>query len=194
MIFVLPASLFARRAASPVVMPLEYNGIKYVANEPLIGYVSAIDIKMDTVLWITQVYKIIYDHSLGANVQDIFINSMKREKNVLIITNENRQTYRINLKSGTLLSPKGIIDLKKNRKSSSKLDKNTAIKIAWERYVEIIAQNNPEMSNKELYFFHAGLKNNSWCVNISMKAEDVVGGGSFCINSDTGKIEKEDTY
>jgi hypothetical protein len=113
MIFVLQASLFARRTATPVVMPLEYNGIKYVANEPLIGYVSAIDIKMDTVLWITQVYRIIYDHSLGADVQDIFINSMKREKNVLILTNENRQTYRINMKSGTLLSPKGIIDLKK---------------------------------------------------------------------------------
>lgn len=195
MIAVLQAPLFAKRAAPPAVIPLENNEIKYVVNEPLTGYVSAIDMKSDTVLWATQAYKIINDFNHELDAQDVYINNLKKEKNILVITNEYGQIYKINLKTGKLLGLKGIIDFRKNSdKARLKLNKYAAIKIAWEKYVEITSQNSPEMCNKELYSFYTELKSSNWHVNIAMKAEDVVGGASFYISADTGEIEKESTY
>ena len=50
-------------------------------------------------LWIRQIYVVKYDPDLEGDVQDVYIKKIKVKGNSLIITNERKSEYQLNLKT-----------------------------------------------------------------------------------------------
>ncbi len=63
------------------------------------GLIEAVDPKSDKSLWVLTVYKIEYDKKTEGDMQDLFIVSMVREGGVLVVKNEAKQTFRVDLKT-----------------------------------------------------------------------------------------------
>lgn len=63
------------------------------------GCIDARDIGSGELLWIRQVYVVKYDLDLEGDVQDVFIKNIKVKGNSLIVTNERKSEYQLNLNS-----------------------------------------------------------------------------------------------
>lgn len=80
-----PAAPAAKRVAPPQVRPVTVAGIRYVAVPDTRsrglpqegGYVAAVDPRSGRELWLQRIYETHYDPALEADVQDVFIRSMK---------------------------------------------------------------------------------------------------------------------
>jgi hypothetical protein len=61
------------------------------------GVIAAIDTKTSTELWTLQVYETQYDPNEGADVQDVFIVSLKLadKGKTLLVEDENGRTYTV---------------------------------------------------------------------------------------------------
>jgi outer membrane protein assembly factor BamB len=105
--------LSAKRSAPQAVTPIELNGVKYAANVPKAGYVSAMDVKTGKVLWSTEAYRVIKDNRLEQDVQDIYVNSMKIAGGKLVVSNERSRTYKMILKTGKPQGPVEVIDMRR---------------------------------------------------------------------------------
>lgn len=96
----------AKRLAPKEVNPVISNGIKYIVPHFKIingkvkhGYIEAWDINLNKKIWEIQIYKINYDNNLEKDVQDVFIISLKIQKNKLIILNEINDKYELNIET-----------------------------------------------------------------------------------------------
>ena len=63
------------------------------------GLLEAVDHKTGKRLWVLTVYKIAYDQRTEADKQDVFIVSMAREGDSLVVVNEAKERYRVDLKT-----------------------------------------------------------------------------------------------
>ncbi len=87
--------------------PVSANGIRYevtrvpsrhgIAQDS--GVVSAIDEATGQELWTIAVYPIVYDEDEERDVQDVYITrlAVDPEANVLLVANERRERYRVDL-------------------------------------------------------------------------------------------------
>ena len=101
--------LFAKRKAPAEVKPVVYKGVKYSValaenNNPAMGIIEATDIKTGKQVWKTKVYEIVYIPHLETDVQWVYITKLYIEKNQLVAINETNDKYRIDLKTGKVLS------------------------------------------------------------------------------------------
>lgn len=105
----LDASLDFESADEPEAVSLSLHGVRYQAVQwgkarglpQNGGYISAVDEKTGVELWLVQVYQIKYDPGLEGDVQDVFIRkiSVGKDENTLLIENDKRETFSLNLKS-----------------------------------------------------------------------------------------------
>jgi hypothetical protein len=96
----------AKRVPPRDVEPVIYKDVKYIAphfkiinKEVRRGYVEAWDRKTNKKLWEIQVYKIDDDPKLEQDVQDIFITSLTIKNDRLVVVNERKERYEIDLQT-----------------------------------------------------------------------------------------------
>ena len=94
----------AKRAVPSKVMPLTVGNIEYSTphrngSHKQMGFIEARDLKSSGLIWSRQVYVVKYDPDLEGDVQDVYIKKIKVKGNSLIITNERKSEYQLNLKT-----------------------------------------------------------------------------------------------
>jgi len=93
----------AKRAVPSKVLPVKIGSIEYSAPhgklQNQMGCIEARKVGSGKLLWRRQVYVVKYDPDLEGDVQDVYIKSFKVKGNSLIITNERKSEYQLNLKT-----------------------------------------------------------------------------------------------
>ena len=93
----------AKRAVPAKVMPVQVGSIEYSAphgkSQNQMGCIEARRVGSGELLWRRQVYVVKYDPDLEGDVQDVYIKSFKVKGNSLIIINERKSEYQLNLKT-----------------------------------------------------------------------------------------------
>ena len=93
----------AKRAVPSKVTPVQVGSIEYSAPhgklQNQMGCIEARKVGSGKLLWIRQVYVVKYDPDLEGDVQDVYIKNIKVKGNSLIITNERKSEYQLNLKT-----------------------------------------------------------------------------------------------
>ena len=93
----------AKRAVPSKVTPVQVGSIEYSAphgkSQNQMGCIEARKVGSGELLWIRQVYVVKYDPDLEGDVQDVYIKKIKVKGNSLIITNERKSEYQLNLKT-----------------------------------------------------------------------------------------------
>ena len=97
----------AKRLAPKDVPSVTKGNIEYRAPRSQMGCIEAWQNKQ--LLWRRQIYVVKYDLDLEGDVQDVFIKTMKLEKNILTITNENDSEYTLDLKTLEVKIVKGSL-------------------------------------------------------------------------------------
>lgn len=90
--------VLAKRAAPPVVDPVELNGVRYTApnDEGDRGYIRAVDIKTGKTLWDLTVYKVRIDPLLEKDVQHVYIRKLRLAGGKLVVEDEANRTFTVN--------------------------------------------------------------------------------------------------
>src|SRR5271167_2072072 len=99
--------LQAKRVGPPKVEPVTMGNVRYEVIHwgrkrglgQNGGYIAAVNAKSGAELWILKVYDIQYEDKLETDVQDIFIQTMKKSKtkNALDITDEKGRKYKVDV-------------------------------------------------------------------------------------------------
>jgi len=102
------AQKHAKRAAPKDVKPVVYEGVRYVASHRMSiggtsstgsGYVEAWDVKKKKKLWEAKLYETANDPAKEQDVQNVFITTMRVEGTKLVVMNERKQMFEIDLAS-----------------------------------------------------------------------------------------------
>jgi hypothetical protein len=97
-----PVAVYAKRGAPRPVPPVVWEGIEYRA--PLdwhhMGCVQAFDVSSGHKLWETKIYHVWIMPLAEEDNQSVFISSMQIQGEKLLVTNENGNGYRLDLKTG----------------------------------------------------------------------------------------------
>ena len=104
----------AKRGAPAEVLPLTEGNIEYSAphrngTQKQMGFIEARDLKSGKLIWSRQIYSVKYDPDLEGDVQDVYIKKIKVKGNSLIITNERKSEYQLNLKTLQVKMLKGFL-------------------------------------------------------------------------------------
>jgi hypothetical protein len=91
------APISAKRPPPKLVKPVTVAGVTFSAPGWPIGIVIATDASSRRELWRQRIYTIRYDRTLEQDVQDVFITSLIRRGNVLLITNERGERFVLDL-------------------------------------------------------------------------------------------------
>ena len=94
----------AKRGAPMEVLPVKVGNIEYSAphrngTHKQMGFIEARDLKSGKLIWSRQIYAVKYDPDLEGDVQDVFIRNIKVKGNSLIVTNERKSEYQLDLKT-----------------------------------------------------------------------------------------------
>ena len=93
----------AKRAVPSKVMPVQVGSIEYSAPhgklQNQMGCIEARKVGSGELLWRRQIYVVKYDPDLEGDVQDVYIKNLKVKGNSLIIINERKSEYQLNLKT-----------------------------------------------------------------------------------------------
>src|SRR3954462_11641460 len=96
-LFCTAAPIDAKRSPPKTVEPVTVSGVTYSAPSWPVGVVIATDASSSRELWRQRIYAIRHDRTLEQDVQDVFITSLKRRGNVLLITNERGELFVLDL-------------------------------------------------------------------------------------------------
>lgn len=80
-------------------------------NSPEMGVIEATDLKNGKQVWKTKLYEIVYIPHMETDVQWVYIKKLYIQNNQLIAINEDNDKYKIDLKTGKVLS--GRMKIKK---------------------------------------------------------------------------------
>jgi len=97
-----PYSAFGKRAASPRVTPVVWQGIEYRAPLDVdhMGHVQAFEPVSGRKLWDRKVYQVLIVPFAEEDVQWVFISSMHVQDVKLLVKNEAGKSFRLDLKTG----------------------------------------------------------------------------------------------
>ena len=103
----------AKRAVPSKVTPVQVGSIEYSAphgkSQNQMGCIEARKVGSGELLWIRQIYVVKYDPDLEGDVQDVYIKNIKVKGNSLIIINERKSEYQLNLKTLQVKMLKGSL-------------------------------------------------------------------------------------
>jgi hypothetical protein len=91
------APINAKRLPPRFVQPVTVSGVTFSAPGWPVGIVIATDASSSRELWRQRIYTIRYDRTLEQDAQDVFITSLKRRGNTLVITNERGERFVLDL-------------------------------------------------------------------------------------------------
>ena len=93
----------AKRVVPSKVTTVQVGSIEYSAphgkSQNQMGCIEARKVGSGELLWRRQVYVVKYDPDLEGDAQDVYIKSFKVKGNSLIIINERKSEYQLNLKT-----------------------------------------------------------------------------------------------
>jgi len=91
----------AKRGPAPPVNPVVIGSISYSAppDPEHMGYVIATDMPSGKELWRQRIYRIVLNPFVEADVQWVFITSLVRQGNTLIVTDERGRRFTLDLKT-----------------------------------------------------------------------------------------------
>lgn len=100
----------AKRSVPPDVKPVFYKKtwnvpesltleIAFYAPHEKMGVVTARDPKDNHILWEQKIYQISYNPFLEKDVQDVFITNLEIKGDSLVVTNEKKERYKLNILS-----------------------------------------------------------------------------------------------
>ncbi len=97
----LPVPTLAKRTPAPVIEPLFYQGVRYVVpnDKGTVGYVEAWDTATGKKLWKKTIFRKCVIPLLEPDVQWVFIKRMWRDHDRLILVDERKRTYALDLKT-----------------------------------------------------------------------------------------------
>ncbi len=113
-VLLLPQIALAKRGVPTQLAPIVSGGVKYMAPDVTPKYLSiygaskcfrsgscveARDRKTGKLLWQVEVYQTEFDPQMEADVQSVYINSLKIERGKLIVKNERGDRYTVDLKT-----------------------------------------------------------------------------------------------
>ncbi len=100
-LFAFPAAVLAKRVPAPVVEPITHEGVRYTVpnDKGTKGYVVARDAATGKQLWTKTVFRKCICPFLEHDVQWVFIKQMRLEGGRLVIVNERREAYSLDLKT-----------------------------------------------------------------------------------------------
>ena len=116
-VLLLPQIALAKRGDPKQIAPVVSGGVKYIAPDVMPNYLSiygaskcfrsggcveARDRKTGKLLWQVEVYQTIYDPNVEMDVQSVYINLLKIDRDKLIVKNERGERYAVDLKSHTV--------------------------------------------------------------------------------------------
>ena len=108
----------AKRAVPSIVIPVQVGSIEYSAPhgklQNQMGCIEARNVGSGELLWRRQVYVVKYDPDLEGDVQDVYIKNIKIKGDSLMITNERKSEYQLNLKTLHIKVLKGSLVEKTN--------------------------------------------------------------------------------
>jgi hypothetical protein len=91
----------AKRTVPSKVLPVQVGNIEYSAPhgklQNQMGCIEARKVGSGELLWRRQIYVVKYDPDLEGDVQDVYIKNFKVKGNSLMITNERKSEYQLNL-------------------------------------------------------------------------------------------------
>ena len=98
--------VLAKRLTPSPVEDAVFNQIRYSVTSTIeeMGYVKAWDVQNNKLLWNKKIYEITYDNSLERDVQDAYITNLRVEDNKLLVKNEGGNVYKVDLKTGNVIS------------------------------------------------------------------------------------------
>lgn len=109
-VFLLSASMaVAKRTPPPMVTAVKSGDLEYRAPSNQMGCVEAWDADKDELIWRRQIYVVKYRVGLERDVQDVFIRSMQAKDGKLLVTNERRSEYELDLESLEVTVVKGAL-------------------------------------------------------------------------------------
>lgn len=91
------ATAHAKRAAPAKVTPVAAGKIEYRAPANQMGCVEAWDMASKEMIWRRQVYVVKYQVDLERDVQDVFITVLAVKDKSLIVSNERKSEYELDL-------------------------------------------------------------------------------------------------
>lgn len=97
----LTSSSSGKRGGAPNVEPVIYNNIKYTVpnDDGIREYIQAWDIKAKRKIWELTIFTNPIQPGLERDVQWVFIEKIKLEKDNLLITDERSRQFRLDLKT-----------------------------------------------------------------------------------------------
>ena len=108
----------AKRSVPSKVMPVQVGSIEYSAPhgklQNQMGCIEARNVGSGELLWRRQVYVVKYDPDLEGDVQDVYIKNIKIKGDSLMITNERKSEYQLNLNTLQVKVLKGSLVEKTN--------------------------------------------------------------------------------
>ena len=87
----------AKRAAPAKVPPVTVGQIEYRAPTSQMGCCEAWDTKSNEMIWRRQIYVVKYTVGIERDIQDVFITSLRLKDNTLIVSNERKSEYELDL-------------------------------------------------------------------------------------------------
>jgi len=123
-LFAFPAAVLAKRVPAPVVESITHEGVRYTVpnDKGTKGYVVARDAATGKQLWTKTVFRKSICPFLEHDVQWVFIKQMRLEGGRLVIVNERREAYSLDLKTRRVKKLK--------RRTGSQRKANTPLKPA----------------------------------------------------------------
>ncbi len=100
---------YAKRAAPAEVAPVTTDGLEYRAPHSQMGCVEAWDSVQNQLVWRRQVYVVKYDLALERDVQDVYIKSLELSERKLIVKNEHRGEYELDLDTLQVKVRQGVL-------------------------------------------------------------------------------------
>ncbi len=97
----LPLPALAKRTPAPVVEPVVYQGVRYVVpnDKGTVGYLEAWDTATGKKLWKKKIFRKCVIPLLELDVQWVFIKRMWRDNDHLMLVDERKRAYALDLKT-----------------------------------------------------------------------------------------------
>ncbi len=102
-------SVYAKRGAPAKVQPVTIGGIEYRAPTSQMGCIEAWDTKSDEMVWRRQIYIVKYTVGLEQDIQDVFITTVGRKDKTLVVSNERKSEYELDLETLQVKVLKGAL-------------------------------------------------------------------------------------
>ena len=88
-----------KRSVPDEVASIKSGDIEYRAPHSQMGCVEAWDTKRNELIWRRQIYVVRYTIGLERDVQDVFIKTIELKDKTLIVNNERKSEYELDLES-----------------------------------------------------------------------------------------------